>query len=133
MTSRDEVFAKVRAIVADSLALDGDEVELGSKLIGDLGADSLDFIDMVFELEKTFGVKLREGEFDFLARLDVSSAEALREGHLDPAQVEQLVPWLPALAEVADKAQVTPGQLFGLITCETLCVMVERKVDGAAA
>ena len=128
-TVRETVLPKIQAIVADSLALDEDEVLLESRLIPDLGADSLDFIDMIFMLEKTFNVKIREGEFNFLSRLDVSSAETLREGFLEPEQVEELVPWLPALASVEDKAKVTPGHLFGLISVETLCIMVERKLQ----
>ena len=75
---RETILPKIQAIVADSLALDEDEVLLESRLIPDLGADSLDFIDMIFMLEKTFSVKIREGEFNFLSRLDVSSAETLR-------------------------------------------------------
>ena len=39
------------------------------------------------------------------------------------------MPWLPALASVEDKAKVTPGHLFGLISVETLCIMVEQKLQ----
>jgi acyl carrier protein len=114
--------------VADSLALEPDEVQLSSLLIPDLGADSLDLIDILFTLEKAFGVKLREGELNFLSRLDVSSQESMREGPLPPEAIEQLKPWLPALDTLEPGAEVTAGKLFELISVETLCVLVERKL-----
>jgi len=65
--TRDELVTAVRALLADRLALKVERVTLRSRLIDDLGADSLDFIDLVFTLEKKFGIKIREEEFDFLA------------------------------------------------------------------
>ena len=126
--AREQVLPVVQEVVADSLALDPEECLLDKRLIDDLGADSLDFIDMIFLLEKKFSVKIREGELDFLSRLDASSAQGMQGGPLSPEEVEQLTPWLPALKDVPDKTTVTPGQLFGLITVETLCVLVESKL-----
>ena len=80
--TRDELVTAVRALLADRLALKVERVTLRSRLIDDLGADSLDFIDMVFTLEKKFGIKIREEEFDFLSRLDFSSPEVMRDGFL---------------------------------------------------
>ena|SRR5688500_13585699 len=121
-------FDAVRALVADSLAQDQDEVRLDSRLVTDLGADSLDFIDMIFALEKRFDVKIRQGELDFLGKLDVSNPKVMREGFLAREAVEGLMPWLPALKKVPDPSKVTPAQVFSFITVETLCIMVEDKL-----
>ncbi len=126
--TRDQLIETVRACVADSLARKLEEVTPASRLFADLGADSLDFIDILFLLEKKCGVKLRETEFDFLARMDFSSPEVMRDGHLTAATVEKLMAWLPELAAVPDRAQVTPRQLFGFITIETMCRVLERKM-----
>jgi acyl carrier protein len=128
--SAHPTFETIRACVADSLALDPSDIELGSRLIGDLGADSLDFIDLIFVLEKRYGVKIREGELNFLQKLDVSNPAAIKDGVLTREQVEKLLPWLPALRAVPDQTKVTPGQLFSLITVETLCILVESKLPG---
>src|SRR5437867_3789065 len=111
----EDVFAKVQASVADSLALDPAAVKLESRLFDDLGANSLDFIDIIFTLEKAFGVKVQETEFNFLARLDFSSPEVMREGSLTAQTVEHLAEWLPALRDVPDREKVTPRQLFSFI------------------
>jgi acyl carrier protein len=121
-------FDSVRALVADSLAQDQADVTLESRLITDLGADSLDFIDMIFALEKRFSVKIRQGELDFLSKLDVSNPKVMREGFLAREAVEGLLPWLPALKTVPDLSKVTPAQVFSFITVETLCIMVEAKL-----
>jgi len=126
--TRDELVTTVRAFLADRLALKVERVTLRSRLIDDLGADSLDFIDMVFTLEKKFGIKIREEEFDFLSRLDFSSPEVMRDGFLTVETIEKLRPRLPGLGELADPARVTPKELFGLLTVETLCDLVQTRL-----
>ena len=131
--TRDELVTAVRALLADRLALKVERVTLRSRLIDDLGADSLDFIDMVFTLEKKFGIKIREEEFDFLSRLDFSSPEVMRDGFLTVETIEKLRPRLPGLGELADPARVTPKELFGLLTVETLCDLVQTRLTDPRA
>jgi acyl carrier protein len=131
--TRDELVTAVRALLADRLALKVERVTLRSRLIDDLGADSLDFIDMVFTLEKKFGIKIREEEFDFLSRLDFTSPEVMRDGFLTVETIEKLRPRLPGLGELADPARVTPKDLFGLLTVETLCDLVQTRLTDSRA
>jgi len=126
--TRDQIEATMRALIADSLALTREEVTRDRALFDDLGADSLDFIDIVFSVERAFGIKVRDSELDFLSRLDFSSPEVMRDGHLTRATVDRLSEWLPRLREVPDPAAVTPRALFSLVTVGTLCTLVERKI-----
>jgi len=126
--TRDQIESTMRALVADSLALSREEVTLDRALFADLGADSLDFIDIVFSIERAFGIKVRDSELDFLSRLDFSSPAVMRDGYLTRETVDGLSEWLPRLREVPDPAAVTPRALFALVTIETLCVLVERKL-----
>ena len=123
-----DVFPRVRALIADSLAVDEASVTLESRLIDDLGADSLDFVDLVFAIEKTFGVKLREADLNFLARLDFSSPSVMKDGFLTAETIDAIAPLLPALRNVPDRGRVTPGELFSLLTVQTLCLMIERRM-----
>ncbi|MCU0658148.1 MAG: acyl carrier protein [Polyangiaceae bacterium] len=125
---RPEVFEKVRACVADSLAIEAAEVRLESRLVDDLGASSLDFIDIVFQLEKELGIKVRDSEFSFLTRLDFSSPEVLRQGYLTPEVIERLSPWLPELQRVPDPGKVTPRQLFSFVTVEAIGLVAQRQM-----
>lgn len=125
---RDRIFTEIRSLLADSLALSAQKIGRESRLIDDLGADSLDFIDVLFGLEKRFGIKAREGELDFVSRLDFSSPQVMQKGYLTRETVARLTDWLPALGRVADPGKVTPSALFSFITVETLCLLVERKL-----
>lgn len=60
--TRDEVFEKVREVLEDALGVDADEVKPDATLVGDLGAESIDFLDIVFRLEKAFGIKIEQSE-----------------------------------------------------------------------
>jgi acyl carrier protein len=126
--NREEIYQAMRSLVADSLALKEDEIQPQCRLTDDLGADSLDFIDIIFGMEKKFGIKLRDGELDFILRLDFSSPQVMRQGYLTLETIERLKKRLPALEQVQDPAKVTPAQLFSLITIETLCLMVEEEL-----
>jgi len=126
--NRGEIYKAMRSLVADSLALKEDEIQPQCRLTDDLGADSLDFIDIIFGIEKKFEVKVRDGELDFISRLDFSSPKVMRQGYLTLETIQRLTKRLPALEQVQDPAKVTPAQLFSLITIETLCIMVEEEL-----
>ena len=125
-TRYGDIFPALRTMLAESLAVDESGITLESRLIDDLGADSLDFVDMMFAIERAFGVKLREADLKFLTALDFSSPAVMREGVLTPETLAAIAPLLPALQHVPDRARVTPGELFSLLTVETLCLMIER-------
>jgi acyl carrier protein len=129
--SPEQIEATMRRLVADCLAVDAEQVRRESRLTDELGADSLDFIDLLFVIEKEFGIKVRDSELDFLSRLDFSSPEVMREGHLTAATLDRLRGFLPLLRDVPDPGRVTPAQLFAMITVETLCILVGRKLAAA--
>src|SRR5438270_8955525 len=60
--SRDEIYKKVQAVLVDALGVDEEEVTPNAVIKDDLGAESIDFLDIVFRLEKAFGIKIPRGE-----------------------------------------------------------------------
>ena len=58
----DEVYEKVQSVLEDALGVDEDEVSKEATLVGDLGAESIDFLDIVFRLEKEFDLKIDQSE-----------------------------------------------------------------------
>jgi acyl carrier protein len=127
------VFEGVRDNIADSLAVAKGEISLESRLVDDLGADSLDLVDIIFTLERKFGVNVRETEFNFLTRLDFSSPEVMRDGFLTAPVVDKLADWLPQVAAAPDRSRISPRALFSMITVESICVVVERRLAAQAA
>ena len=122
------VLAVVTRSIAESLALPAADVMLESRLVDDLGADSLDFVDIVFMLDRELDIRVRETEFNFLTRLDFSSPDVMKGAHLTEPVVARLAEWLPALREVPDRTKVTPRELFSLITIESICIVCQRAL-----
>ncbi|MFG0255284.1 MAG: acyl carrier protein, partial [Rhodopirellula sp. JB053] len=60
--SQDEIFEKVQAALVDALGVDEDETTRDATLVGDLGAESIDFLDIVFKLEKAFDIQIPREE-----------------------------------------------------------------------
>lgn len=60
--AREDIYNKVKEVLVDALGVDDDDVKPTSTLRGDLGAESIDFLDIVFRLEKAFGIKIPRGE-----------------------------------------------------------------------
>ncbi len=62
MPDQDDIYSKVSATLVEALNVDEDEIKPTSRLQGDLGAESIDFLDIVFRLEREFGIKIPRGE-----------------------------------------------------------------------
>ena len=104
MPSRDEILEKVRETLVDALGLDDDEVTPTSRLKADLGAESIDFLDIVFRLEKNFNTKIPRNDLfpESLFSADAGFAEngrvtekglielRTRLPHADPATIDKL-------------------------------------------
>ena len=128
----DVRFDKVREIVADCLQLELDEVRPESRLFTDLGADSLDYVEMVFNLEGEFDVKFGDGDLGYLARLNVSDPEVVRDGFVTEATLERVRPWLAGLDQNGSEARFRPADLWGLVTVGTLATAIERMQQAEA-
>jgi acyl carrier protein len=123
---RKELRSRMCTLVAESLAVPLEQVRLQSRLVPDLGADSLDFMDFAFALEKEFGIPIQKGELEFLVRLDWSSPEVVKNGHLTEQTIDAVKGWLPPLGDVEDPASISPAAMFSMITVESLCLIAER-------
>jgi acyl carrier protein len=62
MPNQDEIYSKVSATLVEALNVDEDDIKPTATLQGDLGAESIDFLDLVFRLEREFGIKIPRGE-----------------------------------------------------------------------
>lgn len=131
MSNKDEIFSAVQSCLAGSLAIRASDVARGSRLIDDLGADSLDFIDIIFALEKQFAIKLQGAELDSLLRADFIAERANEQRFMARADIDRLLDWLPALRAAPDLDRVPPHQLFSYITAESLVLLVRKRMEVA--
>src|SRR5512135_1071502 len=93
MPTHNEIFQKVQAALVDALGVDEEDVTYDATLQGDLGAESIDFLDIVFRLERDFGIKIPRGE---LFPEDVASdSEMIHDGKLTTKGLGKLKARMP--------------------------------------
>ncbi len=121
---------KVREIIAESLCVELEEVALNSNLIKDLGAESIDFLDIMFRLEKEFEIKIPQREIERQARGGLTDEEFEVDGILQPKGMERLKVLIPEIDPSAWHEGMSLRELPSLFTVEVFCGIVKRKLDG---
>jgi acyl carrier protein len=127
MPTKDEIFEKIQVALTEALGVDDDEVTPEAKLVGDLGAESIDFLDIVFRLEKTFDIKIPRGE---LFPEDVlTDPEYVQDGRVTEKGLTKLRERMP-FANLDGFAKDPVVQDFGnVLTVVDMCRFVEGKVE----
>jgi acyl carrier protein len=127
MPTKDEVFEKIQVALTEALGVDDDEVTPEAKLVGDLGAESIDFLDIVFRLEKTFDIKIPRGE---LFPEDVlTDPKYVQDGRVTEKGLAQLRERMP-FANLDGFAKDPVVKDFGnVLTVVDMCRFVEGKVE----
>src|SRR5436309_15869200 len=115
------VFPKVAATMADALACDAEKVKLDASLIDDLGAESIDFLDIVFRLERAFKVKIPRGKLIEDARGELTEAEFEKGGMVSDAGFQRLKTFLIDVPPDRFKSPLKVGDIPRLFTVETFC------------
>ena len=126
MPTKEEVFSKVQEALIDALGVDDDEVTPDATMVGDLGAESIDFLDIVFRLEKAFEIEIPRSELfpeDIL-----TSTDYVQDGKVTPDGITELKKRMP-FADLTKFEQNPAVQDFGnLLTVNDLCRYIENKV-----
>jgi acyl carrier protein len=94
MLTQDQIFTKVSATLVEALNVDDDEVKRDSTLQGDLGAESIDFLDIVFRLEREFGIKIPRGEL-FPESIFSGDPDFVANGKVTPKGLDELRTRMP--------------------------------------
>lgn len=128
----EQIYPKVREIVADVLVIDEDDISLSSRLIGDLGAESIDFLDLVFQLEKEFSIKIPRGQLEKNARGELAEHEFEKNGVLTPQGLISLKKYLSEIPEDQFKPTMKVNEIPMLFTVETFCKLVASAVQEQA-
>ncbi len=129
--TRDEIFAKVRDVLVDALAVDEDEVTPQAVLTSDLGAESIDFLDIVFKLEQAFGFKIAQGEL--FPENVAQDPKYVKEGKITPEGLAALRARLPHADFSKLDKDPSLKSVATVFTVDTLVNFVERKLASKAA
>src|SRR5437899_12881902 len=125
------VYPTVAETIADALGCDLDEVKPDASLINDVGAESIDFLDIVFRLERAFKVKIPRGKIIEEARGELSEAEFEKGGIVSDAGLARLKTFLSEVPAERFTSPLKSAEIPKLFTVETFCKMVIRQQKAA--
>ena len=125
--TQEEVFNKVKEVLTSALAVDDEEVTPTAKLSEDLGAESIDYLDITFQLEKTFGIKIPKGEL--IPENLFSNPELVANGKVTPKGLAELKTRMPYADLSAFEADPDVNKFRDIFTVDTLVKYVMTKVN----
>jgi acyl carrier protein len=128
MPSRDEILKTVTEVMVDALGVDAEEVTMDAALTSDLGAESIDFLDIVFRLEKTFNIKIPREEL-FPENL-TSDPKYVKDGVLTADGVAALKERLPYADTKDFESDPKVSNIADLFTVGMITRYLERKLNG---
>jgi len=128
--SRDEIFQQVQEVLVDALGVDEDEVTPQATLIGDLGAESIDFLDIVFRLEKVFGIKIPREEL-FPAESLMNNPEFVHNGKFTQKGLAELRAKISHTDLSTFERNPDINKLGDLFTVDAIVNYVESKLNTA--
>src|SRR6476660_226460 len=128
MPSQDEIYSKVSATLVEALNVDEDEIKPTATLQGDLGAESIDFLDIVFRLEREFGIKIPRGEL-FPETIFQGDPEFVQNGKVTEKGLSELRERMP-FADIA-KFEQNPelSAISDLFTVDMITRYIEGKLS----
>lgn len=129
MPSSEEIYEKVQETLVDALGVDDDEVTPQATLVGDLGAESIDFLDIVFRLEKSFDIKIPRGEL-FPENLAAADSGFIKDGLVTEAGLAELRAKMPHADVDALAADPKVENIQDLFTVNMICKFLENKLNG---
>lgn len=126
--SSANVEPRVIKVIAESLCVEPEDVSMESNLINDLGAESIDFLDIMFRLEKEFDIKIPQREIERQARGDMPPEEFELDGILQPKGVERLRQLIPEIDPTSWREGMALRELPALFTVAVFAGIVSRKL-----
>jgi acyl carrier protein len=129
--TRDQIFEKVTGTLVEALNVDEDQVTPTSTLQGDLGAESIDFLDIVFRLEREFGIKIPRNEL-FPESIFQGDPEFVKDGKVTAKGLAELRSKMP-YADLADfEKNPTLEGISDLFTVNLIVSYIESKLSTGA-
>jgi acyl carrier protein len=125
--TKEEIYGKVAATLVEALNVDDDQVKPESTLQGDLGAESIDFLDIVFRLEREFNIKIPRGEL-FPETIFQGDPDFVKDGKVTDRGINELKTKMP-YADLGDfEKDPTLENIGNLFTVELITRYIQSKL-----
>jgi acyl carrier protein len=125
---KEEVYDYVKKALIESLMVDDEEIKPEATLVGDLGAESIDILDIVFQLEKMLGIKIERGELVPEYVTNDKEGKYVQENKLTELGLAEIKKCLPfANIELLTQNPMV-SNILTILTVRDLCYIVGLKV-----
>ncbi|MEM9416593.1 MAG: acyl carrier protein [Planctomycetota bacterium] len=125
--SDEEIFEKIQEVLEEALGVDDDEVTPEARLGEDLGAESIDYLDISFRLEKAFGIKI--GETEMFDQSVLSNDGIVEDGKVTEAGLAALREKMPHADLAAFEQDPQVEKLGDVFTVDMVCKFVKSKLS----
>ena len=125
--SRDEIYEKVQAVLVDALGVDEEEVTPNAVIRDDLGAESIDFLDIMFRLEKAFNIKIPKGEL--MPENVAQDPNLVKDGVVTPQGIAMLKEKMPHSDFSTFEADPKLDNMSKLFTVNAIVNYVQQKLE----
>jgi acyl carrier protein len=129
--TREQILAEVQSVLVEALGVDEEEVKPDAALMSDLGAESIDFLDIIFRMEKAFGIKIPREEL-FPAESLLSNSEYVSNGKLTHQGLMELKKRMPHSDLSAFAEDPSVNKIGDLFTVDVLVSFVDSKLNAKA-
>jgi acyl carrier protein len=127
MQTEEEIYTKVSATLVEALNVDEEDIKPTSTLQGDLGAESIDFLDIVFRLEREFGIKIPRGEL-FPESIFQGDPELVQNGRVTEKGLQELRAKMPFADLTKFEANPEMSNLSDLFTVDLITRYIQGKL-----
>ena len=125
----NDILEKIKDCIAKALQINASDIQIDSKLIADLGAESIDFLDIVFRLEKAFQIKIPRD--DLFPEKVLTDPKMVKDGRITAEGLEMLRPKLPAAAFASFEKDPVVSKLSDLFTVRMILDYITRRLQPA--
>jgi acyl carrier protein len=129
--TKEYVFERVREVLIDALGVDEEEVTASATLMGDLGAESIDFLDIVFRLEKAFGIKVPREEL-FPVETLMNNPQLVSNGKFTAKGLAELKEKMPHTDLSVFQNNPDINKLGDLFTVDSIVNYIMSKLNGSS-
>lgn len=127
---RDQIMNQITEVLVEALGVDDDEVTPKAQLTTDLGAESIDFLDIVFRIEKAFDIKIGQGEL--FPENVAQNPEYVKDGKITPKGLLELKTQMPHADFTALEQDPDINKVGDIFTVDALVTFVEGKLAAAS-
>lgn len=125
----EDIFEQLKKCIAETIGIAQEEIMLDSSLINDLGADSLDLLDLVFRIEQSFKIKITRGEIERRTRETLPEEEFEKDGYLTEKAKQSLQQALPEVESLKFEGNLRKNDIPKLFTVRTFVRLIKEKIS----